>query len=499
MKLAADSLCRRGLHWVHSCRISWHVLLCIHAGAYCSRCVPVRSALPFGHVDDGRLDGERARAERGEWQRARRACERDEPGHHDDGRVHSEVAIPERVFVQLWPRSRRAHELTHAQGLEHDPRLGGMADVVEGLGRIAAGELEQHLLASRVLRRVVGDVVHSAADRDPRRLGRRVLGELRERHLALGGRALGVCGRARKCGLVRLALGSLGLDLAHVERRRLLANALRAPRLARAERPVPQPAGSREGEVAPLRALVVEVVVVRHLRVREEALQIVRNIVRARDARVLLERFHDAQHVDQVVARVVERHEQLRERVAVQRVHEVVERVRLVRVARERVGGLVVHAVDVLPLPRHHVPRAVRPVHGEREAVLVREHERQPRTPRARRRARGRVEAGDEEVEREREGCIERERRAVVQRLRAQVLELATREVALGAQRMLERRLRAVLRLGEVHVLKPRVVRAAEERHAEHPQAHLDQRLRASRRREVAARVEHAQCDQAEA
>mmetsp|Transcript_3947 Transcript_3947/g.11437 ORF Transcript_3947/g.11437 Transcript_3947/m.11437 type:complete len:547 (+) Transcript_3947:95-1735(+) len=451
-------------------------------------------------VADERLRGEHRCAEGAERHHARRARGCDDTHHGEDGRVHGDVAIPEGFLIQLRARGRRPPERAHLEAFQDHARLGRVAHVVKVLRRVTPRHIRKHLASARVPRRVLCHVVHHATDSDPHVVGLVVLRKRLHRHLTLRLAA----GRLRR-DQRRLRLGARAvrcLRLHQVVGRGLLLDAvheLRAPRLARAEGPVPEAARGAEGVVAALGALVVQVVVVGHLRVGQEALQVVRHVEGGGRARVLLQALHDAQEDVHVVGGVVQGHHDLRKGVPVDGVHEVVEKVRLVGDAGERVRRLVVAAVDVLPEPRNHVACAVRPVHGEAEHVLVHQQACPALQPRVLRAGRARVETGVEVHHGDGEDAVHQQGHAVVPVLALKVLQKAAGDVRLGLERVVRLRLRAEVGKLGVHVLEVSVVHAGEEGRGGHHQTHVHQRRGSRRRREGARRVRRAHGDDGKA
>ena len=80
----------------------------------------------------------------------------------------------------------RCRQLPHHQIAQVAVGRGGVRYPLKESCRVAAGELEQTIVASGVME--AGDIVHEAADDDPARLGRRMLSKLsRLDHAELGG------------------------------------------------------------------------------------------------------------------------------------------------------------------------------------------------------------------------------------------------------------------------------------------------------------------------
>ena len=140
-----------------------------------------------------------------------------------------------------------------------------------------------------------------------------------------------------------------------VARRRALRVAVRAAVMARVEEHVPQAAQRRERIIGPAVPFMVPVVVVRHLGERQSALGRVHYIKSAREARVLLQRFADAEQPRRDEHGKGQRHDDRGTHLADERIKKVVGPV--VHVGRARQGRLreMVQRVDVSPQKFIHV------------------------------------------------------------------------------------------------------------------------------------------------
>mmetsp|Transcript_5503 Transcript_5503/g.7770 ORF Transcript_5503/g.7770 Transcript_5503/m.7770 type:complete len:291 (+) Transcript_5503:650-1522(+) len=242
--------------------------------------------------------------------------------------------------------------------------------------------------------------------------------------------------------------------------------------LSRAEDAVPEATQGAEGVVAALVALVVPVVVVRHLGIGQPPLQGVRDVEVAANSGVLLEALEDSKNVRKPEAAPVQRHQNLGEEVPHEGVREVVHPVVLVGVPRQWVPGPVVVGVDVVPEPRHDVQRTVHPVHAEGQDVVVRQHSKSPL-----------VQGGDwpgcwivarhRVVEAQVEHELTDQGDAVVPHQGLQLLQALSAQVLLGHQSMLPRRLSAVLRTREEHCFQVGVVDPRHNRLRPHHGRHL--------------------------
>ena len=119
---------------------------------------------------------------------------------------------------------------------------------------------------------------------------------------------------------------------------------------------------------------MVPVVVVRHLGEGKQSLGRVHYIKSAREARVLLQRFADAEQPRRHKHGKGQRHDDRSTHFTYKSVEEVVGPVVHVRRPRAKVSSRNGARVDVAPQKFIHVQVAVRPVHAKRKAVVVRYH-----------------------------------------------------------------------------------------------------------------------------
>mmetsp|Transcript_25399 Transcript_25399/g.59107 ORF Transcript_25399/g.59107 Transcript_25399/m.59107 type:complete len:499 (+) Transcript_25399:135-1631(+) len=250
--------------------------------------------------------------------------------------------------------------------------------------------------------------------------------------------------------------------------------------LARAENAVPDAPEAREGVVARLVAFVVVVVVVRHLGEWQPLLSLVGEVEVAADARVFLERLGHPKEAGEEEAGEIERHEDVSEHVANNRVGEVIEPVILVGGPRQRMVRVVVDAVYVLPEERDHVARAVHPVHAERHDVVVEvkldhalEHELCVAILANSDIRRVWIVARDGIVEADIERELSKQGHPILEHERLHLLKVPAAYVLNLLELVLGHRLCAVLREREVASLEVAVVAPAEERGGPHVESEI--------------------------
>eukprot|EP00403_Amphidinium_massartii_P013264 CAMPEP_0178415836 /NCGR_PEP_ID=MMETSP0689_2-20121128/23755_1 /TAXON_ID=160604 /ORGANISM="Amphidinium massartii, Strain CS-259" /LENGTH=338 /DNA_ID=CAMNT_0020037165 /DNA_START=366 /DNA_END=1379 /DNA_ORIENTATION=- len=134
---------------------------------------------------------------------------------------------------------------------------------------------------------------------------------------------------------------------------------------------VPDPANGSESVVAGLMALVVPIVMVRHLCEWQAALKRVSKVEVAAHTRVLLQGLQDAEDVREPEHTSVQRNQDLGKAMANDCVSEVVEPMVLIGVTGQRMSRPVVVGVDAIPQHWHHMECSVRPIHCEGQEVVI--------------------------------------------------------------------------------------------------------------------------------
>lgn len=134
---------------------------------------------------------------------------------------------------------------------------------------------------------------------------------------------------------------------------------------------IPQSSNTGKCVIAPLEALMVPIVMMRHLGIGKPLLKRIGNVEPARNARVLFETLKDSKDAREPEGRLIEGNQNLSIHVSNDRVEKVIKPVILVGVATERVFGPVVDGVDVFPEVGHDMKGSMGPVHAEAHDVVV--------------------------------------------------------------------------------------------------------------------------------
>mmetsp|Transcript_2107 Transcript_2107/g.5630 ORF Transcript_2107/g.5630 Transcript_2107/m.5630 type:complete len:331 (+) Transcript_2107:347-1339(+) len=220
---------------------------------------------------------------------------------------------------------------------------------------------------------------------------------------------------------------------------------------------------------------MVPVVVMWHLCVGQPALCLVREVQVAADARMLLQTLQDAKNVRHPEAPVVDGAEDLCGEVPSNMIDEILEPVVLVRVPRQRVPGPVVDRVQVLPEPGVDVVSSMAPVHAEGHDVVVQSELRDPDGETVLHVLRRGVVARQAVVHEHAEGELAQHRHPIVQHQPLKLDPVTAAQVFAVDQRMIARRLCAVLRESKVARLKVRIVNPRHDARAPKEPRHLQE------------------------
>mmetsp|Transcript_47918 Transcript_47918/g.129241 ORF Transcript_47918/g.129241 Transcript_47918/m.129241 type:complete len:345 (-) Transcript_47918:24-1058(-) len=221
---------------------------------------------------------------------------------------------------------------------------------------------------------------------------------------------------------------------------------------------------------------MVPVVVMWHLCVGQPALCLVREVQVAAYARMLLQALQDAKHVRDPEATMVDGAQDLCGEVPSNMIDEILQPMVLIGVPRQRVPGPVVDRVQVLPEPGVDVVSSMAPVHAEGHDVVVQSELRDPDGETVLHVLRRGVVARQAVVHEHAEGELAQHRHPIVQHQPRQLDSVTATQVFAVNQRVIARRLCAVLRESKVARLEVRIVHPRHDARAPEERRHLQER-----------------------